>query len=166
MDSEWCAAGIARLGAKPPRWVRASDDNSSPTAPGRFSKTCAAPSKNSTEHVTDAAMKKPIVYLIGAGPGDPGLITIRGLRCLGQADVVIYDHLVHQRLVRHARPEAERIDVGPAAPEPLEQEAICYLLAEKALEGKVVARLKWGDPCLLYTSDAADDLLCVDLGGR
>ena len=91
-------------------------------------------------------MKKPIVYLIGAGPGDPGLITVRGLRCLGQADVVIYDHLVHQRLVRHARPEAERIDVGPAAPEPLEQEAICYLLAEKALEGKVVARLKWGDP--------------------
>lgn len=91
-------------------------------------------------------MKKPSVYLIGAGPGDPWLITVRGLHCLGQADVVIYDHLVHERLVRHARPDAERIDVGPAAPEPLEQEAICYLIAEKALEGKVVARLKWGDP--------------------
>ncbi|RPJ71062.1 MAG: uroporphyrinogen-III C-methyltransferase [Acidobacteria bacterium] len=93
-------------------------------------------------------MKTPTVYLIGAGPGDPWLITVRGLRCLGQADVVIYDHLVHERLLRHTRQGVEKIDVGPAAPEPLEQEAICYLLAEKAREGKVVARLKWGDPFL------------------
>jgi uroporphyrinogen III methyltransferase/synthase len=91
-------------------------------------------------------MKSPIVYLIGAGPGDPWLITVRGLRYLNQADVVIYDHLVHERLLRQIRPGVETIDVGPAAPEPLEQEAICYLLAEKAREGKVVARLKWGDP--------------------
>ncbi|MGE3509506.1 MAG: uroporphyrinogen-III C-methyltransferase [Vicinamibacterales bacterium] len=87
-----------------------------------------------------------IVYLIGAGPGDPGLITARGLRCLGLADVVLYDHLIPPRLLRHARPTAEKIDVGTAAPQPLEQEAICYLLAEKARDGKVVARLKWGDP--------------------
>jgi uroporphyrinogen III methyltransferase/synthase len=93
-------------------------------------------------------MKKSTVYLIGAGPGDPSLITTRGLRCLAAADVVLYDHLVHPRLLRHARPEAERIDVGPAAPQPLEQEAICYLLVEKAREGKLVARLKWGDPFL------------------
>ena len=91
-------------------------------------------------------MKKPIVYLIGAGPGDPWLISVRGMRYLSQADVVIYDHLVHKRLLRHARPDAEKIDVGPAAPEPLEQEAICYLISEKAREGKIVARLKWGDP--------------------
>ncbi len=57
-------------------------------------------------------MKTPVVYLIGAGPGDPGLITVRGLRCLDLADVVIYDHLVHARLLRHARPDAEMIDVG------------------------------------------------------
>ena len=69
-------------------------------------------------------MKTPIVYLIGAGPGDPWLITVRGIRCLRQADVVIYDHLVNERLLRQARPDAEQIDVGPAAPEPLEQEAI------------------------------------------
>jgi uroporphyrinogen III methyltransferase/synthase len=87
-----------------------------------------------------------IVYLIGAGPGDPGLITVRGLQCLAAADVVLYDHLVHPRLLRHARRDAETIDVGVAAPEALEQEAICYLLAEKAREGKIVARLKWGDP--------------------
>jgi uroporphyrinogen III methyltransferase/synthase len=91
-------------------------------------------------------MKKPMVYLIGAGPGDPWLITARGLRYIRLADVVLYDHLVHPRLLRYARSEAERIDVGPAAPEAMEQEAICYLLAEKAREGKIVARLKWGDP--------------------
>jgi len=87
-----------------------------------------------------------MVYLIGAGPGDPGLITARGLRCLATADVVLYDHLVQPRLLRYARADAEKIDVGTAAPQPLEQEAICYLLAEKAREGKTVARLKWGDP--------------------
>src|SRR5438045_9087529 len=86
-----------------------------------------------------------VVYLIGAGPGDPGLMTVRGLQCLASADVVLYDHLVHARVLRFARADAERIDVGTAAPQPLEQEAICYLLAEKAREGKMVARLKWGD---------------------
>jgi uroporphyrinogen III methyltransferase/synthase len=87
-----------------------------------------------------------IVYLIGAGPGDPGLISMRGLACLASADVVLYDHLVHPRLLRNAATHAERIDVGTAAPQPMAQEAICYLLAEKAREGKRVARLKWGDP--------------------
>jgi uroporphyrinogen III methyltransferase/synthase len=87
-----------------------------------------------------------IVYLIGAGPGDPGLMTVRGLHCLASADVVLYDHLVPPRLLQHARPDAEKIDVGTAAPQAIEQEAICYLLADKAREGKVVARLKWGDP--------------------
>jgi len=87
-----------------------------------------------------------IVYLVGAGPGHPGLITVRGMQCLAAADVVLYDHQVHPRLLRHARSDAERIDVGVTAPRPFEQEAICYLLAEKAREGKVVTRLKWGDP--------------------
>ena len=88
----------------------------------------------------------PVVYLIGAGPGDPGLITVRGLACLAMADVVLYDHLVHPRLLAHAPTDAERIDVGTASPQAMAQEAICYLLAEKAREGKTVARLKWGDP--------------------
>ncbi|HKT79042.1 MAG TPA: uroporphyrinogen-III C-methyltransferase [Vicinamibacterales bacterium] len=87
-----------------------------------------------------------IVYIIGAGPGDPGLITVRGLQCLQSAEVVLHDHLVHPRLLRNARADAEIIDVGLASPQPLDQEAICYLLAEKAREGKTVARLKWGDP--------------------
>jgi len=95
-----------------------------------------------------------IVYLIGAGPGDPGLITVRGMQCLASADVVLYDHLVNPRLLRYARPEAEKIDLGNSAPQPLQQEAICYLLAEKAREGKTVARLKWGDPFVFDTGGA------------
>ena len=106
-----------------------------------------------------------IVYLIGAGPGDPGLITVRGLRCLEAADVVLYDHLVHARVLRYARPDAEKIDVGGAAPQPLEQEAICYLLAEKAREGKTVARLKWGDP-FVFDRGGAEALFLHEQGVR
>ena len=106
-----------------------------------------------------------IVYLIGAGPGDPGLITVRGLQCLAAADVVLYDHLVHPRLLRHARADAEKIDVGVAAPQPLEQEAICYLLAEKAREGKTVARLKWGDP-FVFDRGGAEALFLHEQGVR
>jgi uroporphyrinogen III methyltransferase/synthase len=90
----------------------------------------------------------PCVFIVGAGPGDPGLITVRGQQCLDVADVVVYDHQVHGRLLRMARAEAEKIDVGPAAPRPLDQEAISLLLVEKAREGKTVVRLKWGDPFL------------------
>jgi uroporphyrinogen III methyltransferase/synthase len=86
------------------------------------------------------------VYLIGAGPGDPGLITARGLDLLRQADVVIHDHLVSPRAAEGSAQSAELIDVGTAAPQPMAQEAISILIAEKAREGKVVARLKWGDP--------------------
>jgi uroporphyrinogen III methyltransferase/synthase len=88
----------------------------------------------------------PVVYLIGAGPGDPGLVTVRGLDLLRNADVVIHDHLVSPALLKEARRSSELIDVGTAAPQPMAQEAISILIAEKAREGKVVARLKWGDP--------------------
>ena len=88
----------------------------------------------------------PCVYIVGAGPGDPSLITVRGLRHLQAADVVVYDHQVNQSLLRSARFDAEKIDVGPAAPRALDQEAISLLLVEKAREGKTVVRLKWGDP--------------------
>ena len=91
-------------------------------------------------------MKQAAVSLIGAGPGDPGLITVKGLACLQRADVVIYDHLVSPRLLLHAPRGAELIDVGASAPQPMEQQAISYLIVEKAREGKIVARLKWGDP--------------------
>jgi uroporphyrinogen III methyltransferase / synthase len=110
-------------------------------------------------------MMRSVVYLIGAGPGDPGLITVRGLQCLASADVVLYDHLVHPRLLRHARAGAEQIDVGLASPQPLDQEAICYLLAEKAREGKIVARLKWGDP-FVFDRGGAEALFLHERGVR
>src|SRR5262249_36177371 len=90
--------------------------------------------------------KSPCVFIVGAGPGDPGLITVRGLRRLEAADVVVYDHRIDARLLRAARADAEKIDVGPAAPRPVEQDAISLLLVEKAREGKTVVRLKLGDP--------------------
>jgi len=91
-------------------------------------------------------MNTPCVYIVGAGPGDPTLISVRGQQVLQAADVVVYDHRVHARLLRSAKAGAERIDVGAAAPKSLDQDAICYLLAEKAREGRTVVRLKWGDP--------------------
>src|SRR5260221_3061403 len=106
-----------------------------------------------------------IVYLIGAGPGDPGLMTVRGLRYRGAAGGVLYDHAGPARLLRSARPDAEQIAVGTAALQPLEQEAICYLLAEKAREGKSVARLKWGDP-FVFDSGGSEALFLHEQGVR
>jgi uroporphyrinogen III methyltransferase/synthase len=91
-------------------------------------------------------MKNPAVYVIGTGPGDPGLITAHGLECLSRADVVIHDHEVPVRLLKQAREGAELIDVGSAVRQPMAQDAITFLLAEKARDGKLVARLKQGDP--------------------
>jgi uroporphyrinogen III methyltransferase/synthase len=108
---------------------------------------------------------RSIVYIIGAGPGDPGLISVRGLACLTSADVVLYDHLVQPKLLNHAHPGAERIDVGGAAPQAMDQEAICYLLAEKAREGKVVARLKWGDP-FVFDQGGSEALFLHEQGVR
>ena len=95
-------------------------------------------------------MKKGKVYLVGAGPGDPGLMTVKGLNCLRHADVVIYDRLVDESLLNEARPEAQKIYVGKADRlHILEQNSINQLLLEKAREGKVVVRLKGGDPFVL-----------------
>ena len=92
-------------------------------------------------------MPKGKVYLVGAGPGDPGLLTIRGKNCLEQADVVLYDHLANPVLLDYAPPHAERIYVGRCgrgAYRP--QEEIHRLLIQKVQEGKQVVRLKGGDP--------------------
>src|SRR5947207_12991464 len=105
----------------------------------------------------------PCVFIVGAGPGDPGLITVRGLRRLEAADVVVYDHQIDARLLRSARFDAEKIDVGPAAPRPLDQEAISLLLVEKAREGKLVVRLKWGDP-FVFDSGGKEALFLHEQG--
>ncbi|WP_238492473.1 uroporphyrinogen-III C-methyltransferase [Desulfotruncus alcoholivorax] len=92
-------------------------------------------------------INKGTVYLIGAGPGDPGLITVKGLECIQQADVIIYDRLASPRLLDYSRPDAEIIFVGKQPDKhTLTQSEINDLLVQKAKEGMSVARLKGGDP--------------------
>jgi uroporphyrinogen III methyltransferase/synthase len=92
-------------------------------------------------------MSRGIVYLVGAGPGDPGLITVKGLRYIGSADAIVYDRLVDRRLLASARPDAEMIDVGKVPRSGKNrQEDINVLLVELAKQGKRVVRLKGGDP--------------------
>lgn len=87
------------------------------------------------------------VYLVGAGPGDPGLITVKGLECIQNADVIIYDYLAHPSLLQNASPDAEVIYVGKKGGDhTLSQDEINKLIVDKANKGRVVTRLKGGDP--------------------
>ena len=88
-----------------------------------------------------------MIYLVGSGPGDPGLFTVKGVRCLKKADVVVYDRLAPEALLEYAKPEAERIYVGKKPGNPsMSQEEINALLVELGQAGKTVVRLKGGDP--------------------
>ncbi|MCH7616355.1 MAG: uroporphyrinogen-III C-methyltransferase [Chloroflexi bacterium] len=97
-------------------------------------------------------MSAGIVYLVGAGPGDPGLITVAGLDRIREADVIVYDRLISERLLDYARADAELIYVGKVpgqvsgADVSHDQDAINQILADKAREGRRVVRLKGGDP--------------------
>jgi len=91
--------------------------------------------------------RQGIVYIVGAGPGDPELITLKGLACLRKSDVIVHDRLVHRALLEEASPDAEIIDVGkqPGKSHQI-QEWINTLLIAKAGFGHTVCRLKGGDP--------------------
>ena len=92
-------------------------------------------------------MSNGIVYLVGAGPGDPSLITMRGVECLQRAEVVVYDYLANEQLLCHAPDSAERIYAGKIGGHHNQGQAeINSLLVTKAGAGKVVVRLKGGDP--------------------
>jgi uroporphyrinogen III methyltransferase/synthase len=92
-------------------------------------------------------VQKGKVYLVGAGPGDPGLITVRGLRIVQHAEVVIYDRLVHSDILEEAPKDAQRIYVGKEQSyHTVPQDKINALMVEKAREGRIVVRLKGGDP--------------------
>jgi uroporphyrinogen III methyltransferase/synthase len=92
-------------------------------------------------------MKTGMVYFVGAGPGDPKLLTLRGKECLERADVVLYDYLANPALLEHLRPEAERIYVGRRGRGHYgAQEEITRVMIERARSGKTVVRLKGGDP--------------------
>jgi uroporphyrin-III C-methyltransferase len=88
------------------------------------------------------------VHLVGAGPGDPELVTVRGATLLARAEVVIYDRLIAHSLVDLAPPEAVRIDVGKKPGQPTRQSDINALLIEHGGQGREVVRLKGGDPFL------------------
>lgn len=92
-------------------------------------------------------MSKPMVYLVGAGPGDYKLITVKGLEYIKKADAIVYDRLADSRLLGYAKPDVELVYVGKASSNhAMRQEDINQLLVDKALEGKCVVRLKGGDP--------------------
>ncbi|KGP91084.1 uroporphyrin-III methyltransferase [Pontibacillus chungwhensis BH030062] len=87
------------------------------------------------------------VYIVGAGPGDAELITVKGLRAIQEADVVLYDRLINADLLKEARPHAELIYCGKSPDHPsLSQESINDLMCKYASKGRTVTRLKGGDP--------------------
>ncbi len=103
--------------------------------------------------MTDRAEGTPLrlrpgtVHLVGAGPGDPGLLTLRGAECLSKADVVVYDYLANPVLLDRARTDAERVYVGKQGGRPsMSQDEINRILVERGQAGKTVVRLKGGDP--------------------
>ncbi|MBW1954400.1 MAG: uroporphyrinogen-III C-methyltransferase [Deltaproteobacteria bacterium] len=104
------------------------------------------------------------VYLVGAGPGDPELITLKGLSCIQKADVIIYDFLASPRLLAHAAKRAEILYVGKKGGDhTLSQERINALIVEKASQGRTVARLKGGDPYIFGRGGEEAEVL-VDAG--
>src|SRR4051795_1598964 len=103
------------------------------------------PTAAADEH--DRQGQTGIVYLVGAGPGDPGLITVRGARLLASAEVVVYDYLSNPRLLSYCPGSAQQIYVGKkAAQHSMTQDQINALLVEHGQAGKRVVRLKGGDP--------------------
>ncbi len=104
------------------------------------------------------------VYLVGAGPGDPDLITVKGLNLLRRADVVIYDRLIARELLAEARQDAELIDAGKLPQKHrLDQSEINMLLINRAKQGKVVVRLKGGDP-FVFGRGGEEALACFSAG--
>ena len=89
-----------------------------------------------------------MIYLVGSGPGDPGLFTVKGVRCMQEADAVVYDRLAPASLLAHAKPGAEMIYVGkkPGDDQAMKQEEINRVLIELGRAGKTAVRLKGGDP--------------------
>lgn len=104
------------------------------------------------------------VYLIGAGPGDPDLITRKGLRHIQSADVIIYDRLIPVELLDEARPDAELIDAGKKPQKHrLSQDSINDTILDRALKGNKVVRLKGGDP-LIFGRGSEEALACHSYG--
>ena len=104
------------------------------------------------------------VYLVGSGPGDVGLVTLKGSQLISRADVILYDHLIPPELLEFARHSAELISVGKfAGRHTLPQDQINDLLVEKAKTGKIVVRLKGGDP-YIFGRGGEEAEACIEAG--
>lgn len=102
------------------------------------------------------------VYLVGAGPGDPGLITVRGTQCLAQADLVLYDYLVNPLVLEYAPESAELVCLGhPHQGRCMPQEDVNARVVAAAREGKTVVRLKSGDPNLFGRGGEESEVLAA-----
>lgn len=110
-------------------------------------------------------MKKGKAYLVGAGPGDPGLLTMRAAQLLGRCEVLIYDNLVNEKIVGGLTPpDCEKIYVGKSgAAHTMEQDDINRLIVEKAKAGNIVVRLKGGDP-YIFGRGGEEALYCAENG--
>jgi len=109
-------------------------------------------------------LDKGKVYLVGAGPGDPDLITVKGLRMVREADVLIYDRLIHPSILEQARPEAQRLYVGKKSDHhTVPQDEINAMMVKEARKGKSVVRLKGGDP-FVFGRGAEEVLYLVEQG--
>jgi uroporphyrinogen III methyltransferase/synthase len=109
-------------------------------------------------------MDDGIVYLVGAGPGDPDLISVKGLRIIRCADVIVFDRLVNKLLLKEARKDAVLIDVGKSrGSRQLSQESINKLLVQEAINGRTVLRLKGGDP-FIFGRGSEEALVLMDNG--
>ena len=103
---------------------------------------------------------KAKVYLVGAGPGDPGLITVKGRECIQTANVIIYDYLASPALLKHAPPNAEMIYVGKKGGDhTLSQDGINALIVEKSKAGLTVCSLKGGDPFIFGSGGEEAEVL-------
>lgn len=114
-----------------------------------------------SESTTPPAAK---AYLVGAGPGDPGLLSLRGAACLARADLVLYDYLVDPQCLEHARPGAELVCLGRHGQGRLwSPEEVCARMVEAAVQGRTVVRLKCGDP--LVFARGGEELAALNARG-
>jgi len=114
--------------------------------------------------VTIVPREPGTVHLVGGGPGDPGLITSRGLDLLRSADIVVHDRLIGSELLREARTGAELVDVGKGPGlAPYSQAEINALLVEQARRGRTVVRLKGGDP-FVFGRGSEEAAACREAG--
>lgn len=146
-SGKWRAAVKAKIANPDERRIFWEDLYASPLKEQVFNDNLAEADRLIQQALTEWQTPKGEVYLVGAGPGDPELLTLKALRLMQQADVIIYDRLVSPAIMDLCRRDAEKIYVGKArSNHSVPQEGINALLVEYAAQGKRVCRLKGGDP--------------------